>query len=363
MPPAPSNLVPKDRFAHLFGSLRTQSYADPTARGPGSHSIRTLSWNPTGTLIATGSVDRTLRIWNPERPDVRYSTELRGHSSGIEQVAFNPVKESELASCSTDGTVRLWDVRSKNCVGKVDVGGEAFTVTWSADGSVLLVGRMDDTLVPISVESVSPTPVNSVGSISGIGKLTSTYKMLPLRKQPVRTNGICFSHAVDPSNINLFLTTGDGTVKIVSYPSFNILHTLHAHTAACLCVSLAPTARYLAIGGGDSLISLWDTNNWVCQRTVSSTGGGAIRGISWSWDGRFIVGACDETDCGGSGLEIFHAETGDSVYTIPTGGSNVGVPTVAWHPSRYCLAYSLYAEGPGSGNNGLRITGAGGGDF
>lgn len=105
-------------------------------------SIRTLAWNPTGTLIATGSVDRTLRIWNPERPDVRYSTELRGHSSGIEQVAFNPVKESELASCSTDGTVRFWDVRSKRCVSRIDVGGEAFTLAWSADGSVLLAGRM-----------------------------------------------------------------------------------------------------------------------------------------------------------------------------------------------------------------------------
>lgn len=126
-----------------------------------------------------------------------------------------------------------------------------------------------------------------------------------------------------------------------------------------MCVSPSPSARYLAVGGGDALISLWDTNDWVCQRTVSSANGGAIRGISWSWDGRFIVGACDETDCGGSGLEIFHAETGDSVYVIPTAGTNVGVPAVAWHPSRYCLAYSVYADGVGgSSNNGLRIIGA-----
>ena len=108
---------------------------------PSVCSIRTLAWNPAGVLIATGSADRTLRIWNPDRPDVRYSTELRGHTSGIEQVAFNPVKESELASCSADGTVRFWDVRSKNCVGRVDVGGEAFTLNWTANGSALLAGR------------------------------------------------------------------------------------------------------------------------------------------------------------------------------------------------------------------------------
>jgi hypothetical protein len=37
MPPTTSRLVPKDRFGHLFGTLRTQAYTDPGARGPGSH--------------------------------------------------------------------------------------------------------------------------------------------------------------------------------------------------------------------------------------------------------------------------------------------------------------------------------------
>ena len=37
MPPAPSRLVPKDRFGQLFGALKTQNYTDPGARGPGSH--------------------------------------------------------------------------------------------------------------------------------------------------------------------------------------------------------------------------------------------------------------------------------------------------------------------------------------
>ena len=103
--------------------------------------IRTIAWNPTGQLIATGSADRTLRIWNPERSQVKYSTELRGHTAGIEKVVFNPVRDSELASCSTDGTVRVWDVRSKTCVSRLDVGGEAFTLSWSADGRVMIVGR------------------------------------------------------------------------------------------------------------------------------------------------------------------------------------------------------------------------------
>lgn len=104
-------------------------------------SIRSIAWNPTGHLIATGSADRTLRIWNPEKPQVKNSTELRGHTGGIERVAWNPVKETELASVSSDGTCKFWDVRSKGCVETVQLGGEGLTISWAADGSVVMVGR------------------------------------------------------------------------------------------------------------------------------------------------------------------------------------------------------------------------------
>ncbi|OOF95756.1 hypothetical protein ASPCADRAFT_207109 [Aspergillus carbonarius ITEM 5010] len=371
MAPPRRNLLPKDRFALAFGGLKTQNYHDPASRGPGSHTIRTIAWNPTGQLVATGSADRTLRIWNPERSQVKYSTELRGHTAGIEKVVFNPVRDSELASCSTDGTVRLWDVRSKTCVSRLDVGGEAFTLSWSADGSVMVVGRKDDTLIPISVESPSTptiladgtTTSNAPGPQQKPNLTPSTYKALEPHPQPVQTNATTFSHHIStPSSpdLHLFATTGEGTVKLISYPSFDVLHTLHAHTSACLSISLAPTGRYLAVGGSDALISLWDTTDWICKRTVSSNNGGAVRGVSWSFDGRFICGACDEPGCGGNGLEIFHAETGESVYTVPTGGNaNSGIPAVAWHPSRYWLAYSTSADGSGPG--GLKIVGAAGG--
>ncbi|PYH84445.1 WD40 repeat-like protein [Aspergillus uvarum CBS 121591] len=372
-PPPRRNLLPKDRFAFNFGSLKTQNYHDPVARGPGSHTIRTIAWNPTGQLVATGSADRTLRIWNPERSQVKYSTELRGHTAGVEKVVFNPTRDSELASCSTDGTVRFWDVRSKTCVSRLDVGTEAFTLSWSADGSTLIVGRKDDTLIPISIESLStPTPTTTLltdkpptAAAATITPATSIYRVLEPHQQPVQTNATTFSHHIATAaapDLHLFATTGEGTVKILSYPSFSLLHTLHAHTSACLSIALAPTGRYLAVGGSDALISLWDTTDWICRRTVSSSNGGAVRGVSWSFDGRFLVGACDEVGCGGNGLEVFHAETGESVYTVPVGGNaNSGIPAVAWHPSRYWLAYSTTADG--SGHGGLRIVGAAGGNL
>lgn len=107
---------------------------------------------------------------------------------------------------------------------------------------------------------------------------------------------------------------------------------LHGHTSSCLTAELQPTGRYLATGGSDSVIALWDTTDWICQRTIASMAG-PVRSISFTFDGSYLVGGSDE----GSGLEICHAETGDLVHSYKTAGP---CPIVSWAPTRYCLAYS-----------------------
>ena len=110
------------------------------------------------------------------------------------------------------------------------------------------------------------------------------------------------------------------------------------------------------------MISLWDTTDWVCRRTMSSSSSGGVRGLSWSWDGRYIVGASEEVSSGGgggvgSGFEIYHAETGDVMYTVPTGASSI--PAVEWHPKNYMLAYTQVEEA--TSKSSLKIVGAAGG--
>src|ERR1700742_4510892 len=79
--------------------------------------------------------------WNPDKPKAIYSTELLGHAAGIEKVAFNPVKDAELCSVSSDGTVKFWDVRTKGAINEVKGLGDAFTLTWNPDGESLIVGN------------------------------------------------------------------------------------------------------------------------------------------------------------------------------------------------------------------------------
>jgi THO complex subunit 3 len=147
-PPTRARSLPKSAFSPAFSKLKTSVYIDnarPGASMSSSHYIRTISWNASGTFIATGAADRTLRIWNPEKTNVKNSTELRTPAATtltqLERVAFHPINENELASCTSDGMVRFWDIRSKASVGEIKVGEQPFTLAWTPDGTEIVAGR------------------------------------------------------------------------------------------------------------------------------------------------------------------------------------------------------------------------------
>ncbi|KAJ4296375.1 hypothetical protein N0V90_006420 [Kalmusia sp. IMI 367209] len=309
----------KESFSPTFKKLKTSVYTDNLRPGvSSSHYIRTLSWNSTGSFIATGAADKTLRIWNPERTNVKNSTELRtpGATAAVvlERVAFHPINENELASCSTDGMVRFWDVRSKASVGEVRVGEQPFTLAWTPDGTHIVAGRKDNILVPIDRVAM---------------KTIAEYQ------QPIQTNQCVF----DWAGTHLYLTNGEGYIKALRYPSFETALSLNAHTSSCYAVTMSPSGEYLAAGGGDALVSLWDTQEWICVRTLDLTNS-PVKSVDFSFDGSYITAGAEDRE--EKKLNIAHVESGEIVHTV-----ELGMPAahVAWHPSRYVLAYSADSQG------------------
>ncbi|UPX10690.1 uncharacterized protein EKO05_0001332 [Ascochyta rabiei] len=325
-PPSRARSVGKSSFSPAFSRLKTSAYVDvlrPNASVSASHYVRTISWNASGTFIATGAADRTLRIWNPEKTNVKNSTDLRTPgapaATSLERVAFHPINENELASCSTDGMVRFWDIRSKASVGEVRVGEQPFTLAWAPDGNGIVAGRKDNVLVSID---------------------RTALRTLAEHRQPVQTNQCVF----DWSGAHLFLTSGDGSIKVVDYPSFTPALTLNAHTSSCYAISMSPSGEYLAAGGGDALVSLWDTQEWICVRTFDLTKE-PVKSVDFSFDGSYITAGSDDKD--EKKIKIAHVESGEVVHEVSvTSASSV----VSWHPCRYVLAYSAEAQG-------LRIVG------
>lgn len=267
--------------------------------------VKTLGWNCTGSRLASGSADHTLRIWNPEKLELRYSVELKGHASSVDYLSWNPTHIDRLASVGKDKTIRFWDYREAKCILEIQTNGENITVTWSPDGNYVAAGSKDDVITFIDVKAKKI--INSV-------------------KQPVETNEIAWSNSGD----FFALATGHGTVNLVEWPSLKHIHTIDAHTSNCFSLEFDPRGKYLAVGGSDALVSLWDLEEFICVQTFSKLDW-PVRTLSFSHDGQYIASASEET-----AIDISHVETGEHIYKILANAAN----KVCWHPYKYLLAYA-----------------------
>ena len=66
--------------------------------------MRSVSFSPDGNLIASGSDDSTVKLWNAQ--DGSFVRMLDGHAAPVRSVTFSPDGKL-IASGSDDATVRL----------------------------------------------------------------------------------------------------------------------------------------------------------------------------------------------------------------------------------------------------------------
>ncbi|KAI8100574.1 hypothetical protein M9434_004966 [Picochlorum sp. BPE23] len=97
-----------------------------------SDAVTTLALSPSKEWLFTGSLDQTARIWRIstiERvietamghgsiPEVQAEVVLEGHENRINGLVCTPCN-SVLITSSTDSTLRIWDIKSGHCLGKM----------------------------------------------------------------------------------------------------------------------------------------------------------------------------------------------------------------------------------------------------
>lgn len=275
--------------------------------------IFSLDWSCDGKRLASGSADKTLRIWTPERTEYGKSTELKGHTGGVDQLRWDPANPERLVTASTDSTVRFWDIRQGKATQTIQTTGQNINLTISPDGKYVVIGDRKDVITFID---------------AGSGKVVEELSGRPLAPRGIEINEFKFSN----SGEFLFILLGDGTIRTYEVPSLELYHRVVAHPAPCFCVDVDPRGRYIAVGSTDAIVSLWDLKDWYCARTFTKLDS-PVRSVGFSADGELLASGGEDLK-----IDLSHVETGQSLHSIPTPAP---CNSLSWHPTRSILAYAV----------------------
>ncbi|GIL89629.1 hypothetical protein Vretifemale_17344 [Volvox reticuliferus] len=245
-------------------------------------SVRAISFSADGTLLATGSNDRTVRLWylvstaDGFTHSIAPFVVLSGHTDVIRCVAFSPVASSHLmASASEDRTVRLWHValagQGSSRLHCELRGHDSWVIccAFSSNGKRIATASLDKT-------------VRIWNTING-------EQQLVLHGHSSGVTSVAFS----PDSMTLVSGGADNSVRQWNARTGQQLAMMQGHIGQIASVAYSPNGHAVGSGAVDATIRLWDATR---GQQISGVQGdmGSFQTVAISPDDKFVSSSADD---------------------------------------------------------------------
>lgn len=317
----------RQRSAHQYGRLLVScrppvDAIDPTVKQKSkpqaskllkghTNAVHAVAVTPDGQRVISGSGDKTVRVWDVKSDECLAI--LIGHTGEVWGVAVT-ADGRRVISGSLDSTVRVWDVESGKCLATLEGHRDCvFGATVTANGLVAISGSMDQTVRVWDVESrrclailkghtgeVWGVAVTADGrrAVSGSGDKTVRVWDVEAGKCLATLEGhtsAVFGTAVTADGRLAVSGSDDNTVRVWDVEAGKCLAILEGHTSAADIIAVTADGRRVISGSGDKTVRIWDVESGKCLDVLEGYTD-SLHGVAVTADGRRAVsGSGDNT--------------------------------------------------------------------
>ena len=209
--------------------------AGPAHRGP----VVSLAVSPDGKLAATGSKDKTIKIWS--LADRRLLKTLNDHQGQVSGLAFTP-DGATLISAGWDGALRLWSTSDFSLKKTIETGGVLYHVAVSPDGNVFAAGGKSKPVILYSLPDGAQ--IRTVPDSNDVFALAFSPDGRTLAYSPMKTP--------------LKALGGGYQIRLFDVAGGEVKSSMKGHQNNVMGLIFDPAGGTLYSGSLDSAVGTWD---------------------------------------------------------------------------------------------------------
>ncbi|XP_053565906.1 autophagy-related protein 16-1 isoform X2 [Bombina bombina] len=225
--------------------------------------ITSIEFDSAGSFILAASNDFASRIWTVD--DYRLRHTLTGHSGKVLSAKFL-LDNARIVSGSHDRTLKLWDLRSKVCIKTVFAGSSCNDIVCTEQ--CVMSGHFDKKIRfwDIRTECI-------VRELELQGRITALD--------------------LNPERTGLLSCSRDDFIKIIDLRTNAVQQTFSAPGFKCgsdwTRVIFSPDGNYIAAGSAEGTLYFWNVLTGKVEKMLSKQHCSSINAVAWSPSGTFVV--------------------------------------------------------------------------